>query len=76
MGNIIIVCKEERWEFQALYRLHRLEHGNHRIDEFLDELHGGSWFPKVVLASGYHQINIAEEYVRNADFLYGYYDFW
>ena len=36
VGNIIIVYKEERWEFQALYRLHRLEHGNHRIDELLD----------------------------------------
>ena len=68
-------CKEERWEFQILYRLHRLEHGNHRIDELLEEINGGSSFSKFVLASGYHQIAIAEEYVWNADFRYGYYEF-
>ena len=68
-------CKEERWEFQILYRLHRLEHGSHHIDELLEELNGGSSFSKFVFASGYHQFAIAEEYVRNADFCYGYYEF-
>ena len=58
-----------------MYRLHRLEHDNHRIDELLEELNGGSSFSKFVLASRYHQIAIAEEYVRNADFRYGYYEF-
>jgi len=33
---VLFVKKKKCWEFQALHRLHRLEHGNHHIDELLN----------------------------------------
>ncbi|KAI3810872.1 hypothetical protein L1987_20495 [Smallanthus sonchifolius] len=48
-----------------------------RIDDRFDQLQGSSWFSKIDLRSGYHQVKVREEDVPKTALIthYGHYDF-
>ena len=48
-----------------------------RIDDYFDQLQGASWFSKIDLRLGYHQMRVRDEDVQNTVFWtrYGHYEF-
>ena len=49
-----------------------------RIDYLFDQLQGSSFFSKIHLLSGYHQLRVIQEDISKTTFCtrYGHYDFW
>ncbi|KAI3777010.1 hypothetical protein L1987_46803 [Smallanthus sonchifolius] len=62
---------------KAPYRLAPTEMKELIIDDLFDQLQGSSWFSKIDLKSGYHQVKLREEDVPNTTFRtrYGHYEF-
>ena len=83
MGIPSLICEKEGWIFLCIdYReLTKLAVKNHyplhRIDDLFDQLQGVSYFCKIDLRSGYHQLQVHEGDVLKTTFQtrYVHYEF-
>ena len=82
MGSTDLVHEEEGWSYMMSidYQvLNKLTVKNHyllpRIEDLFDQLYGASWFSKIDLQSGYHQMRVRDDDVHKTAFRtrYGHY---
>jgi len=83
-GAPILFVKKKDWshrmciDYQELNKLTiKNRYPLPKIDDLFDQLRGASWFSKIDLRSGYHQMRVREKDVDKTDFRtrYGHYEF-
>ena len=69
------VCKEEGWVSLNVHRLTSTQQSHNQeqvsftqIDDYLDQLQAASYFSKIYLKSGYHQLMLRWEYIPKTTF--------
>ena len=84
MGCSGFVCEEERWvlvmciDYRQLNKVTiKSKYPLSRIDDLVDQLQGTSYFSKIDLRPGYHQLRVIGEDISKTDFqtMYGHYEF-
>ncbi|KAA3470220.1 Gag-Pol polyprotein [Gossypium australe] len=72
LGCTSIICKEERWIYETLYRLPAAQQSNDK-----EQLKGENVFSKIDLRSGYYQLRVKESDVPKIAFRtrYEHYEF-
>ena len=79
---LFIPKKDGKWQLCVDYRaLNKITTKNRyplpKVEELMDRLHGASYFTKIDLASGYHQIRVKEADIHKTAFVsrYGSYEY-